>query len=85
MVRALTRLNKIQASAAELFWRMEHLQLDALFAGAGSADTVPQTKIDEALRMDAEWLSELLGLEPGKATLLIKGFNQRMIKKEKAD
>lgn len=49
----LLRLNSIQAAVHEVFYRMEHLELDALFVRAGSEKTVPQVRIDRALRSDA--------------------------------
>lgn len=77
----LLRLNSIQAHVHEVFYRMEHLELDALFVRAGSEKNIPQIRIDRALRSDAEWLTTLLGI-PEQADAVIKNYNQRMIERK---
>lgn len=74
------RLQHIQESVHQIFRAMEHLDLDTLFLVAGTENTVPRVKIDNALRRDAEWLTALLGI-PEQAEDVIRIFNNETIKR----
>lgn len=74
------RLQHIQESVHLLFRAMEHLDLDTLFLAAGTENTVPRVKIDNALRRDAEWLTALLGI-PEQSEDVIRVFNTETIKR----